>query len=182
MNTEEELLIHMGEIKAGFPTEYLGKRRSDVKLLRMDNAQGTYGMGKFDDIINILRPGDLLVYNDSKTIPSSFVGYSDSGKFVSVNIGYSEKYPLVEIRDHMGNHERGERISFQNQSYLSLLARTEMYPRYWYAEPSSNFNYDLLSRESGRFISYSRELPDFPGYIYESPLSTKPGSVEYPSA
>ncbi len=54
-------------------------RRGDSRLLTLDGATGALGDRRFDDLPELLRPGDLLVFNDTRVIPARLHGRKASG-------------------------------------------------------------------------------------------------------
>ena len=50
------------------------KNRSDSKLLVMDKKTGKLKEGIFKNIIDYLKPEDILVLNDTKVIPARLIG------------------------------------------------------------------------------------------------------------
>ncbi|MCH8529744.1 MAG: tRNA preQ1(34) S-adenosylmethionine ribosyltransferase-isomerase QueA [Saccharospirillum sp.] len=59
-------------------------QRSSSRLLRLDGNSGTIHHGRFTDIANLLEPGDLLVFNNTRVIPARLFGQKDSGGKVEV--------------------------------------------------------------------------------------------------
>lgn len=54
--------------------------RTGSRLLALNKRTGEIGHGRFEDMADFLRPGDLLVLNDTKVIPARLYGYkSDTG-------------------------------------------------------------------------------------------------------
>lgn len=183
MITASEFVVTARDTVAGVPTEYLGKKRSDVKLLRIVGSSGSYSIQPFASLSRFLQTGDVLVFNNSKMIPSSFDGYLPRlREFVRLNIGYEESGYIVELRNRQLNFLEGDRIVFQDGSHVELGIRDNLFQRYWRVGGSENFNHSRLSKGTGRFITYGELAPQYPAAIYDSPLSTIPGSVEYPSA
>jgi len=45
-------------------------QRDQSRLLVLDRASGNLSHRRFSDLLEYLRPGDLLVLNDSKVIPA----------------------------------------------------------------------------------------------------------------
>lgn len=68
------------ELIAYFPPP----NRTDSRLLCMDRVSGAIMHRKFCDFPGLLRPGDLLVFNNSKVIPARLVARKDSGGKVEV--------------------------------------------------------------------------------------------------
>src|SRR6266516_4935034 len=62
------------ELSAKEPPERRGIRRDQVRLLVIDRATGHIEHTRFDKIDKYLRPGDLLVFNSSRTLPASLRG------------------------------------------------------------------------------------------------------------
>ena len=68
------------ELIAQFPTP----DRTASRLLSLNGETGEYLDQKFTDLIKFLRPGDLLVFNNTKVIPARLLGHKDSGGKVEV--------------------------------------------------------------------------------------------------
>jgi S-adenosylmethionine:tRNA ribosyltransferase-isomerase len=63
------------ELIARYPCE----RRSDSRLLHLDGASGEIRDRKFTDLPDLLRRGDLLIFNDTRVLPARLHGLKDSG-------------------------------------------------------------------------------------------------------
>ena len=59
-------------------------RRGDSRLLVLDG--GGVAHRRFRDLLDWLRPGDLLVFNDTRVIPARLRGHKDSGGRIEVLI------------------------------------------------------------------------------------------------
>ncbi len=183
MIAPSEYLIHAREFPAGVPTEYLDRKRSDVNLLSIKASSGTYSILHFADIVNLLRKGDLLVYNNSKIVRSSMKGYvRGMDRYVRLNFGYSETGIIVEVRDRLHAYQSGDTITFLNGSFLTLGKKYERYGRFWHAAFSDPAAFKKLMNNSGDFIIYGENSPLYPASVYGSELAAVEGSVEYPSA
>ncbi|HET7843074.1 MAG TPA: tRNA preQ1(34) S-adenosylmethionine ribosyltransferase-isomerase QueA [Xanthomonadales bacterium] len=58
--------------------------RAASRLLVLDAANGTLADRTFRDLVDYLRPGDLLVFNDTRVLPARLFGRKDSGGEVEV--------------------------------------------------------------------------------------------------
>jgi S-adenosylmethionine:tRNA ribosyltransferase-isomerase len=58
--------------------------RSASRLLVLDGATGALGDRRFRDLITWLRPGDLLVFNDTRVVPARLQGFKPTGGRVEV--------------------------------------------------------------------------------------------------
>ena len=59
------------ELEAPAPPEARGLRRDQVRLLVVDRASGAVAHHRFSDLPSHLYPGDLVLFNDSRTLPAS---------------------------------------------------------------------------------------------------------------
>lgn len=63
------------ELIARYPSE----NRSDCRLLCVDGPSGELDHRRFPDLLELLSPGDLLVFNDTRVIPARLHGRKASG-------------------------------------------------------------------------------------------------------
>ncbi|QTF93443.1 tRNA preQ1(34) S-adenosylmethionine ribosyltransferase-isomerase QueA [Halomonas sp. BM-2019] len=63
------------ELIARYPSE----QRSDCRLLCVDGESGEFRHRRFPDLLELLEPGDLLVFNDTRVIPARLHGHKASG-------------------------------------------------------------------------------------------------------
>ncbi|SHE40391.1 S-adenosylmethionine:tRNA ribosyltransferase-isomerase [Modicisalibacter ilicicola DSM 19980] len=63
------------ELIARYPSE----QRSDCRLLCVDGESGELAHRRFPDLLELLAPGDLLVFNDTRVIPARLHGHKASG-------------------------------------------------------------------------------------------------------
>ena len=68
------------ELIAQHPTP----QRSASRMLALDGASGVRSDLQFRDFPSLLRPGDLLVFNDTRVIPARVFGTKDSGGRVEI--------------------------------------------------------------------------------------------------
>ena len=168
--------------RVGYPTEFRQMDRSDVNLLMINSGRGSYHVGKFKDLISQIGAEHMLVFNDSLTVRSSFIGYHDvSRSLVRFNLGYTRNGFMVEIRDNTENLEAGSRLRLVDGSWIKLKQQRKDFPRYWITSLSPGFDLELI-RKSGDYITYGHMPAKFSDDIYTGIYATKPGSVEYPSA
>ncbi|KTD55675.1 S-adenosylmethionine:tRNA ribosyltransferase-isomerase [Legionella santicrucis] len=75
MNKEDFYFNLPPELIAQYPLA----NRSDSRLLVYDRKIGEYSHHQFREIADFLKPGDLLVMNDSKVIPARLYGHKTTG-------------------------------------------------------------------------------------------------------
>ncbi len=84
------------ELIAQFPTQ----ERSQSRLLHLDGASGVLADGRFSDLPQFLKPGDVLVFNDTRVIKARLFGVKDSGGKLEVLVErvLDEHHALAHIR------------------------------------------------------------------------------------
>lgn len=100
------------ELIAEFPLA----RRPEARLMRLSRADRKITHGHFFDIQKALRPGDVLVLNDTKVIPARLRGVRGTG-------GKAEALLLCEFEDGSwdallkpsGRISRGDKLDFSDQ-------------------------------------------------------------------
>jgi len=75
-------------------------QRSASRLLQLDKQTGALKDSQFSDFLSLLRPEDLLVFNDTKVIPARLFGRKSSGGKVEILIERIEgaQQALVHIK------------------------------------------------------------------------------------
>jgi S-adenosylmethionine:tRNA ribosyltransferase-isomerase len=68
------------ELIARYPTE----KRSGSRLLCLDSQTGAVTHKHFTDLIDLLSPNDLLVFNNTRVIPARLLGHKQTGGHVEV--------------------------------------------------------------------------------------------------
>lgn len=63
---------------------YPADHRSASRLLCLEGETGMFQDRMFTDLVELLRPGDLLVFNDTRVIPARLLGEKSSGGKVEV--------------------------------------------------------------------------------------------------
>lgn len=66
------------ELPPGLIASYPSGQRTDCRLLCLD-GEGAVTDRRFGDLAALLRPGDLLVFNDTRVIPARLYGTKESG-------------------------------------------------------------------------------------------------------
>ena len=82
--------MHVNEFSYDLPTEliadYPSAKRSESRLLCLDSVNGAISHQQFPELMQYIRSGDLLVFNDTKVIPARFFGEKESGGKIEVLI------------------------------------------------------------------------------------------------
>ena len=67
--------------------------RDHSRLLVVDKKTGEIEHKHFYDLVNYLKPGDVLVFNDTRVIPARLHGTKDTGAHVEVFLLTREMQP-----------------------------------------------------------------------------------------
>jgi len=67
------------ELPDGLIANYPESNRTDSRLLALDGRDGSINDGLFTDILTLLKPNDLLVFNDTKVVPARLFGRKETG-------------------------------------------------------------------------------------------------------
>ncbi|MHB8513015.1 MAG: S-adenosylmethionine:tRNA ribosyltransferase-isomerase [Actinomycetota bacterium] len=166
-------------LSATEPPEYRGLARDEVRLL-VASPDGV-AHAQFRDLPNYLRPGDLLVVNNSATRAAAFDGVRDYGSHIVVHLSthLEAQRWIIELRkaDRSGpilDGVAGEQIAVPNAT-ITLI---EPY------EDSARLHEAIVSGtpQQGRAITYGYVKDSFPLDAYQTVFAREPGSAEMPSA
>ena len=64
--------------------QYPPAERDASRLLLLDGATGGYSDGQFSDLVSLVNPGDLLVFNDTRVLPARLFGRKATGGRVEI--------------------------------------------------------------------------------------------------
>jgi S-adenosylmethionine:tRNA ribosyltransferase-isomerase len=172
------------ELEAPGPPERRGLRRDQVRLMVLDRHSGVTTHTRFNQIGAFLLPGDLLVFNDSRTIPALLPGLTASGTSIEVRLarrsGAAEWEAL--LLPHGGEHG-GEHISFAAGLSATVIERRSDVPWLWRLRFDTS-GPELLDRiyRAGEPVRYTYVREALPVDDYQTVYAAEPGSVEMPSA
>jgi S-adenosylmethionine:tRNA ribosyltransferase-isomerase len=169
------------------PPEARGLGRDDVRLLVASDAGLLHA--RFADLPDLLDPGDLLVINTSRTVPSSLPARRRDGTALTVNLSTPVPFEdhgrwLVELRRdgrRFREGRAGEVLSLPGNAGAELLV-PYMGTRLWVTAltlPEPLLGY---LEHHGRPIIYGHVEGDWPLDAHQTVYATEPGSAEMPSA
>lgn len=67
------------ELPENLIANYPEVQRTGSRLLTLEGHDGLIKDGSFKDILNLLKPNDLLVFNDTKVVPARLFGQKETG-------------------------------------------------------------------------------------------------------
>ncbi|MEU2088232.1 S-adenosylmethionine:tRNA ribosyltransferase-isomerase [Nocardia beijingensis] len=172
------------ERHATVPPEARGMARDDVRLLVADDG---LTHSRFRELPDRLRPGDLLVVNNSATMSSAVDATADGEPVVlHFSTWLDDGRWVVEVRTTERTPYPAERLSAGTVLRLPGAAATLRAPwlaggrRLWSAEVTGDV--PLLLAAHGRPITYSYVSQRWSADYYTTVFGRVPGSAEMPSA
>ncbi len=170
-------------LQATAPAEVRGLNRDELRLMVSTPYGHTHG--HFFDLPDALLPGDLLVVNESATIPASLPALSSAGEhIVSLSTEYGGGVWLVEPR---WSTSKPGPLPLRNGKVIEiagvtcrLIAPFPGLSRLWYIHADGDLNAAMA--RVGKPIRYGYVDESFPLANYETVFARVPGSAEMPSA
>ncbi len=171
------------ELEAHEPPEARGQTRDAVRLMVSRSAAGEVRHHAFPELPDLLFPGDLLVVNNSATLPAA-IELPDQ-----MSVHFSTAMPagdwLVELRSGHGSATvpcrggaPGQRFCLPGGAVLTLAEPFS--GRLWHARLSTAVIPYLL--RYGAPIRYSYVPVRWSIDAYQTVFAIRPGSAEMPSA
>lgn len=174
------------KLEAREPAEFRGMRRDAVRLMVMNRTEGSPIHTRFDALGDFLRAGDLLVVNDSRTLPALLRARDELCQEVEVRLAHRRADDLWDVlllngRAHIGRV--GMRLTFGQGLRATILARRPDLPFLWRMKFETCCA-DLLNKiyRLGEPVRYTYVPDALPLDLYQTVYASQPGSVEMPSA
>jgi S-adenosylmethionine:tRNA ribosyltransferase-isomerase len=167
------------DLEAHDPPESRGVPRDAVRLLVSRRSSGSVTHHSFGDLPGLLLPGDLLVVNNSGTLPAAV--HVDPELTVHFSTPLPDGLWLIELRKHFspnGVGSPGREFRLPAGAVLTLENRVSS--RLWRARLSVAVVPYLL--RYGAPIRYSYVARDWGIAAYQTVFARVPGSAEMPSA
>lgn len=169
-------------VEATAPPERRGLARDEVRMLVSDRTSGTHRHARFDDLPSLLRDGDLLVVNDSATLPAALQARRADGSVLRLHVS-TKIDRRIWMAEPRGAVLLGEELVLPLGGSAVAIAPVEPErPRLWYVWfqlPTTMPDY--LSR-CGEAIRYAHLEQDVPLDAFQTIFAREPGSSEMPSA
>jgi S-adenosylmethionine:tRNA ribosyltransferase-isomerase len=176
------------ELPADLIAQHPLANRTDSRLLEVKAKGGNHAQlldRQFKDILSLIKPGDLLVFNDTKVIPARLHGKKETGGNVELLIERisGDKQAWVQIRASKVP-KTGSIVQIYNQAGETFSVEMMGYDGRFYEVRFPENVFELLERFG--------ELP-LPPYIahqpdnedaqrYQTVVAKNPGAVAAPTA
>ena len=170
------------ELEAHEPPEARGLRRDEVRLLVTYRGGGRILHRRFTELPDLLDAGDLLVVNDSATLPAALTANRAGGAQIALHLSTALTASLWIVEPRRARVEPGEVLALPGAGAAQMLAAHPGSRRLWIAQlrlPEPVLTY--LAR-FGRPITYPYVRGEWPLAMYQTVYAREPGSAEMPSA
>jgi len=178
--------LSRGLVEATEPPEWRGIARDAVRMLVTDRATRSHSHKHFCDLPSLLRSGDLLVVNDSATLPAALVCHPERSRSVGnsiplhISTKIDERLWMVEPR---GPVTSGEKLTLSGGGTATMLSPIDPWrPRVWYATFEMGEPMYAYLAKHGAPIRYAYLTRTFPLQTYQTIFARTEGSSEMPSA
>lgn len=168
-------------LEAEAPPEVRASGRDDVRLL-VAHQGGALVHARFRQLGEFLRPGDLLVLNDSATIPASLRARREDGSELDLHLSTRLPAQLVVVEPALASVRRYEQLSLPDGGRAVMLVPYQGSSRLWIAHltlPGELLPYLALH---GQPIAYRHLTGAWPIEAFQNVYAAQPGSAEMPSA
>ncbi len=158
--------------------------RSASRLMHVNGAQRQLTHKQFSDVLHLVEPGDLLVFNDTKVIPARLFGRKATGGLAEMLIEriLDEQCVLAQVRVSKSLRP-GDLIFMADDVQLEVMGRREQFYQ---------LRYTKNDRTVLEVVEALGEIP-LPPYMHRSPeesdkeryqtvYATYKGSVAAPTA
>ena len=171
------------------PPEARGVSRDGIRLLVAD--PGGLHHVTFRDIVRFFRPGDLIVFNTSATLPAAIDGVRDGNRSVVIHFSarlddgtWTVELRTTDVLGQLRDGVSGERILLAGGGELEVLAaHTGPEGRSRLIRVAANgFRVEPYLERFGRPITYQYLQGRYPLAMYQTIFARDPGSAEMPSA
>jgi S-adenosylmethionine:tRNA ribosyltransferase-isomerase len=169
------------ELEAHEPPEVRGLARDRVRLLVTHLEDDSTEHRRFADLPEVLRPGDLLVANDSATLPAALTARRADGSRITLHLSTRLPANLWVVEPRKVEVREGEVLELPGGETARLLAPYPGSGRLWVAAFDGS-NVSTLMARYGRPIAYPYVRGQWPLQMYQTVYAGPPGSAEMPSA
>lgn len=162
---------------------YPNAKRSESRLLCLDRHSGIVSHKKFVDLIDLIEPNDLLIFNNTRVIPARIYGNKSSGGKVEVMIERltSGSRGLAQIKSSK-SLKPGSLIYLKKDLSLRVVDRIE---DMFLIESNDDISLSMVLKEVGHiplphYLNRSDEEID--QERYQTVFSSRDGAVAAPTA
>jgi len=178
-------------LEASQPPEARGLDRDQVRLLVAWRGHADLAHSVFRNLPAYLRPGDLLVVNNSATIPAALDAIGPDGTKLELHLSTQLDSDLWVVEPRLAatpasrpyrDIEAGMVIGLPGGARAEIVAPYGSPGRLWVGSLCGKSPVSEWLSRYGRPIRYSYVGQDWPLDYYQTVFAQEPGSAEMPSA
>ncbi len=160
--------------------------RGASRLLCLDRETGAVADRQFPDLARLVRPGDLLVFNDTRVIPARLFGRKETGGRVEVLVErlLDARRCTAQLRASK-TPKPDSALVLEDGSKLRVNGRSEsFFELELHESPESGGLADLLARQGHMPLPPYIHREDTPSdrERYQTVYASRPGAVAAPTA
>lgn len=171
------------ELPESLIARYPMKQRSASRMLHLDGASGAVSHRQFTDLIELVNPGDLLIFNNTRVIPARLLGQKETGGQIEVLVEriLDEHNALAHIRASKAP-KPGTKLVLENRIRAEMTKRHDALFELHFENPEPVL--ELLEAYGHMplppYIDRADEESD--KERYQTVYNEKPGAVAAPTA
>jgi S-adenosylmethionine:tRNA ribosyltransferase-isomerase len=169
-------------LEAHEPPEARGLSRDGVRLLVSYRANDWLVHARFHELPTFLRPGDLVVVNDSATLPAALPARTADGTALTVHLSTHLVDDLWVVEPRHLPQPHPQRFTLPGGGRAALLAPYRGSRRLWIAQLDLGAPLDRYLARWGKPIAYAYVRGEWPLAMYQTVYAGEAGSGEMPSA
>ncbi|WP_456272969.1 S-adenosylmethionine:tRNA ribosyltransferase-isomerase [Bacillus sp. AK031] len=166
-------------LNAKVPAEWRGKGRGDVRLMVMEGEEVHHE--RFSSLPGFLEAGDLLVFNNSRTIPAVLKASAGSRK-VEVRLSRQLDDSSWDALIWGGLFSAGDELALENGVVATVTGKGSEMPLVRLAFSISGVELMDFIYSNGEPVRYEYIESDWPLDAFQTAYASVPGSVEMASA
>ncbi|MGV3002610.1 tRNA preQ1(34) S-adenosylmethionine ribosyltransferase-isomerase QueA [Vibrio sp.] len=164
---------------------YPQPQRTASRLLQLDGNSGDLTDGKFTDVLDLVQPGDLVVFNNTRVIPARVFGRKESGGKIEVLVErvLDEHSILAHVRASKSPKPGNALFLGENDEYqATMVARHDALFEIHFDHEKGVF--DILNEIGHMPLPPYIDRPDedTDKERYQTVYNQKPGAVAAPTA
>ncbi|GAA0293807.1 tRNA preQ1(34) S-adenosylmethionine ribosyltransferase-isomerase QueA [Psychrosphaera haliotis] len=157
--------------------------RTASRLMQLDGNSGDINHRNFADIVELVEPGDLLIFNDTRVIPARMFGQKSTGGKVEILVErmLDEHSVLAHVRANKAP-KPGNVIDFEGGSSATMIARHNDLFELHFGDQSKVL--EILESDGHMPLPPYIDRPDTEDdkERYQTVYNDKPGAVAAPTA
>jgi S-adenosylmethionine:tRNA ribosyltransferase-isomerase len=165
--------------------KYPAPERTASRMLSLNGNDGSVEHKQFVDIVSMLEPGDLLVFNNTRVIPARLFGHKETGGKVEVLLErvLSDNTALAHIKASKAP-KPGNKLSLEGGLEAVMLGRKDALFHIEFLHDGEKNVFDLLEEYGHMPLPPYIDRPDEDSdkERYQTVYNKKPGAVAAPTA